>query len=134
MQSEIASPADPAVIVRLCAEAGEPDLARGLIARDATQSQVIARLQEVADIRIAGAAAGRVCSAIDPAIADRFISAGAGAKHVKQQLLAAIVAAEGPEIRNCLGNVDAATATAAGNHGWDKVVKELNAGYERDGT
>lgn len=124
-------PADPAVVARLCAEAGESDLAGHLLSLDLPEADVKARLAWATEIRAAVATAGRVCREIDPQLADNFIRAGASPAHAKKQLFAAIIAAEGPEI----STQNAQRSTEGGAAGaWDRVIAELNAGHGAGGN
>lgn len=121
--------ADPAVVARMCHEAGAPDKAEGLIKRKATLAEVKAALESAADIRQLCAYAARINPALDAkAMAADFERGNASAAHAGEVLLETLAGMQSPEIanRHSAAPSSASGRVQAGNHGWDQVIEKVS--------
>lgn len=119
--------AHAAAIADLCAKGNAGGLTATLIRERVTLDQAKARIRDAGQIRAMVAAAHARCSAIDPALAEAFIAAGASIGHVKAQLFDKVLAAEA-ETPAIDGN-----AGAAGARGPQAIADSWARAFEKVG-
>lgn len=116
-----------AEIATMCADAGVPRMAAGLIRDGATVAQSKARIDSAGKIRAAVERAHRInASAVPMAMADDLIAAGATVETAKAACMDRLCAGQSPEI----GSQVEANATLDRKEvaaGWDHAVAKVNA-------
>lgn len=133
------------LIADRCNAAGVPALASALIRVGATDAMVTTRINESREIRTVVANARRVSAALDPAMADQLIAAGASLEHAKavvHDTLAAIQAASptnsthratppAPGGQQAAGSyIDQGNDQAAADAAWDKAINKVNRQFK----
>lgn len=113
-----AQPADPGLVAQACVDAEFPSLAKQLIDEKISMRAVQARLSDASEIRLAVDMARSLQPEIDPALADKFVIAGAGIEHVRTVLFDMLVDMQSGEIFSGSPAIHEPESPAAG---WERA-------------
>jgi hypothetical protein len=108
---------DSARVASLCIAAGEPGATAAFLRRRMTESEVLARLAEVEDMRVAVRFAAKIIDDLDPNFIDELIQMGAGIESTRMILQTMVFMRRSPEINTTLPADDWPR-----DHGWGDVI------------
>jgi len=118
--------ADPAEVADYCVKNGAAMMAADLIREGATMDEVREAVGVAAKIRGMVADARRLSPEIDPKLAEQFIAARTDLEDVRKAIFDQLIAAQSPEIRNCI-TADSDNAETRTQRGFDKAIRAVNA-------
>jgi hypothetical protein len=119
-----------AEISALCAKAGVPDLAAGLIAQGVSKKAAKLRIADAKRIKGHVAIARKFVPTIGAGLADEFIRNGSTAAEAGLKLLDMMVASQAPEIRNSHQPGSRPAGAAADDHGWGARIDKATGRKE----
>jgi hypothetical protein len=109
-------------IADLCIAASEPGAVAAFVRRRVTESEVLARLDEIADIRTCGRFMRKINPDISSELIDVAVDSGMSAPTARYVFQAAVVARQSPEINTALRADDRPR-----DHGWGRVIEQAKA-------
>jgi hypothetical protein len=111
----------PARIAALCVGAGEPGATAAFVRRQMTESEVLSRLLEIEDMRVAARFAAKSLDDLDPNFIDGLIAMGVGITATRMILQTMILVRQSPEISTALPAADRPT-----DHGWGDIIAKAS--------